>query len=465
MPRLRLALPVFAACILSTLPRLHAADSAVVTVTVDAGRVVRTLPRAAYSINAFHAFDPAVATNPAYQEAIAYLNPGMIRYHSTALIADSAQNPRGWLNHETRAWDVEKIRRATAAWPAATPRLFTLPRPPRWMTDPETRLVAADQIDAYASLCADLVRILNGELKLGILYWETLNEPELTYVRPLRRKNQSDQFRTAIELHNRAAAAMKRADPAIQVGGPAVSSAAWTEIVDRFSRGARDHLDFFSCHNYGSGNIADSDEKIYNAARSFAPRLRRVREILVANIPARRVPIYFDEFNIKWTWNPVEPRMATHKGAVFDALGLVASVNEDIDGTFAWNDVDNVYGKYSRSCEPRPSAHLYHYLNTHFIGDSLTTASSDEGAIVPFAVRQPVSGLRSLMLINRANEERRASVESEKWIPEAGLVEISAAGLRSLPSAASTLLTLPPHSVTLIIENAINHNTINHQSG
>ncbi|RRJ94798.1 hypothetical protein Ga0100231_011080 [Opitutaceae bacterium TAV4] len=468
MKHLRFTIYIFAACILSVIPRLAASTPTVttVTVTIDATKTLRVIPRAAYSLNAFHAFDPAVATNPDYQAAIAYLNPGMIRYHSTALVADSTKNPRGWLNHETRAWDVEKIRRATAAWPASTPKLFTIPRPPVWMmTDPATRLVAGDQLDAYASLCADLVRILNRDLKLGITHWETLNEPELTYVRPLRKKDQPDQFRTVIDLHNRAAAAMKLADPTIQVGGPAVSSAAWTEIVNRFSRGARDHLDFFSCHNYGSGNIADTDDKIYNAAQAFGPKLRRVREILTANIPTRRVPIYFDEFNIKWTWKPVEPRMTTHKGAVFDALALISAVSEDIDGTFAWNDVDNVYGKYSRKYEPRPSAHLYHHLNARFIGDSLSVTSSDEKAVVPFAVRQPSTGLRALMLVNRTDEPRDVSIASDKWIPMADRVEISATGTRSPPPPPPPLpesLTLPPHSVTLLLETSTTTTQLTH---
>ncbi len=448
-------------CATAALTRPAAAENETVTVTVDATKTLRTIPRAAYSINAFHAFDPAIATNPKYQEAMAYLNPGMIRYHSTALVGDSTKNPRGWLNHTTHTWDVEKIRRATAAWPSATAKLFTIPRPPAWMTDPETRLIAEDQIDAYAQLCAKLVRILNVDLKLGITHWEPLNEPELTYVRPLREKKQPDQFRKVVNMYNRAAAAMKQADPTIQIGGPALSSAAWVELVNRFARGTRDRLDFFSCHIYGSGKTDDSDEKIYNSAQAFGPKLRRVREILTKDIPARRVPIFFDEFNIKWTWKPVEPRMTTHKGAVFDALALISSVNEDIDGTFAWNDVDNVYGKYSRSYAPRPSAHLYHYLNANFIGDSLAVTSSDAKAIVPFAVRQPASGLRALMLVNRTDDEHQAIVEFGNWIPPssvpaAQLVEISAAGHRVAPLASGSL-HLPPHSVTLLLETTNTH--------
>lgn len=445
---------VFVVSLASLSLRLLAGDPAAVTVTVDDAQVLRSIPRAAYSINAFHAFDPDVSGNPAYQAAIAYLNPGMIRYHSTALITDSVKNRRGWLNHETRSWDVEKIRRATAAWPADTPKMLTIPRPPVWMRDPETRLIASDQLDAYASLCADLVRILNIDLKLGIVYWETLNEPELTYVRPLREKKQADQFNTVIELHKRAMVAMKQMDPTIQVGGPAVSSAAWTEIVNRFSKGARDHLDFFSCHNYGSGNISDPDEKIYSAAQSFSPKLRRVRDILQNNIPGRRVPIYFDEFNIKWTWQPVESRMATHKGAVFDALALIAAVSEDIDGTFAWNDVDNVYGKYSRAYEPRPSAHLYHHLNARFIGDLLSTASSDPSAVIPFAVRQPGTRLHSLLIVNRSEEERQISVDSIKWIQSAECFVIAESGYQKLPSIAANL-TLSPHSISLLFETVI----------
>lgn len=433
-----------------------------VSVSVDWDRSSRAASREAYSLNAFQSFNPETAANPAYRENIAYINPGMLRYHASSIVSDSRTNPKGWLNHETRAWDVERIRQAVADWPRHAEAQITIHSWPSWMYDGEERLLAKQHYDDYAALCADLVRIVNVELGLGVKRWEPMNERELAYVRALERNGKKPRYDELIEIYNRCAVAMKKADPSIKVGGPAISSAGWRHLIRPFLRGARDNIDFFSCHLYVTDDPTRGDESIFDSAMNFGSVIGRVVRLVEEEIPDRKVDVVLNEFNIAWNWRAKDQRMINHKGAVFDALVISSVLSGGGASTFAWNDVDNIYGKMSRAYELRPSAHLYHHLNGHFIGAIVESDTSDEKAVVPFAVVQRQTGRRSLMLVNRSDAPRevRFQTAGRDWPDDARLLraEISESGHTTSEitraSVGAEPLTLPPFSVTFLIQTS-----------
>jgi xylan 1,4-beta-xylosidase len=466
--RIKARLTALTAFAVSIFASTAAAEAPPVVVSIDWAHILRAIPREAYSLNAFQAFNPDSAANPAWRENIAHINPGSIRYHTSGIISDSRTSEKGWLNHETRAWDIEKIRRATAHWPRTAAAQITIHSWPAWMTSTPEKLLDEEQYDAYAALCADLVRIINTGLGLGVRRWEPMNERELAYVRALTRNDKPPQYDKVIEIWNRCARAMKQADPAIQVGGPAISSAARVDLIRQFIRGTRDNLDFFSCHEYSTNDPSLPDETIFDSASNFGPKITRIQKILKQEIPGRPIDIVLNEFNINWTWHSKDPRMIDHKGAVFDALAMTSVLNHGGTATYAWNDVDNIYGKMSRAWKLRPSAHVYHHLNASFIGDSVSVTTADGKKVVPFAVIRKDGG-RALMLVNRSAASLDVRIGSVKRIQRDDSVapsramfrraEISADGYKTTPLSTDSAglpdagqLVLSPVSVTFIIE-------------
>ena len=424
-----------------------------VNLSIDWDHPLFKTAREAYSLNAFRNFGNEVPANPEYQKNISYINPGMLRYHNSGMVGDS-QKAAGWIKSETHAWDVDKIKAVTANWPKGPAVQITIPRWPDWMSSSPEKLLDEQNYEAYATLCADLVRIINLELKLGVKKWEPMNERELVYIRALEKAGKKEQYSKLITIFNLCAKKMKAVDPTIQVGGPAVASAGWTEVVTRFAEGTRGNLDFFSCHLYAGNDAAASDEHIFNTAVSFGPTLAAVSKILKKKT-GREIEISLNEFNINYTFKTADKRMTNHKGAVFDALVMISVLSNGCTSTCAWNDADHVYGKMSNKFVLRPSAHLYHLLNTYFVGDVVTTVSSDKTRIVPFAVFDEKSGRKSILLVNRSGAPQSVNLTITGVLAPTGLSrhEISEAGYTELPFESKALnapLTLPACSVTVI---------------
>lgn len=416
----------------------------------------------AYSVNAFRGFEPETMENPAYQANIAYMKPGQLRYHNhSGLVRDSKTTPFGWMDVEARKWDVNKIRRATAAWPKEPEAMFSISRWPEWMEDKYGRL-KPEYVDDYVALCAELVKILNVDLGLKIKYWEPFNERETSYIHKPRKAGEPGDLKPLIDIYNRCAVAMKAVDPTIKVGGPAVSSITWTDIIKEFAEGTVDNLDFFSCHVYATNDSSLPDERIFNIAASWGQRAKALRDLLDRISPKRTIPISVNEFNVSWTWESRDPRMTNHKGAVFDAIAMTTLLTNGADSTVAWNDVDGIYGKMSRDFELRPSAHLYHVLNRNFIGNVVATQSSDPQRVVVFAVVQGNGAAPALMLVNRSGTEQevRASVFGQGWQKGDALTrhEIAESGYSqndfNWEGGTALTLPLPPYSVTLLTERA-----------
>lgn len=190
--------------------------------------------------------------------------------------------------------------------------------------------------------------------------------------------------------------------------------------------------------------------------------MAKVIEAVKKEIPDRHVDVVVNEYNIAWTWKARDPRMINHKGAVFDALVMASVISHGGAATFAWNDVDGIYGKMSRSYQLRPSAHVYHHLNAGFIGDIVGTVSSNTKAVVPYAVVQKDRAARSLMLVNRSAEpqEVRLRTTGAGWPADTLLRRacVSEEGHTVGELNASILTTeafkLPPESVTFLLESA-----------
>ncbi len=437
-------------------PSPPTAASGPVTVRVDWAATKGTATRSSFGLNGFTAFDPKNAASPEYRQNMAYMNPGLVRYHSAEMVKDSSR-PNGWLDHKAKKWDAAKIRRALDAWmPEAGGALLTIPWWPEWMDKDKDRLLDADEYDRFAALCADLVRIVNVDLKKNVRYWEATNERDGPYWVDRAKKKEPDRLDELVTIYNRCAAAMKRVDPTIKVGGPAAARSDLTPYLRRFVKGARQNLDFFSYHIYASGSAQEPDQSVYDKTERIGAYTKAIVAMLQEESPDRPIPAHLNEYNISWDWRLRDKRMTSHKGAVFDALALVAAVSNGAAATNAWNERDGVYGKMGTDYALRPGAHVFHLFNRYLVGDVAPSSSSDDGRIVVWAVKNASKGQKAFVVINRSNAALPVTCDFAGWRPEAGLArhEVSARGYTTSALSGKTLaaggLTVPEHSVTVV---------------
>ena len=152
-----------------------------IPITVDWNKTVAAAGPFAYGLNAFRGFDPSITANPAYQKNLAYVAPGFLRLHNAGMVGDSATSPDAWVDYAHKDWDAAKIGKALAGFPSNATLLINIPNWPAWMDADHDGFLDADQTDAYAHLCADLVRIVNRDLKKHVVFWEVTNERDENY--------------------------------------------------------------------------------------------------------------------------------------------------------------------------------------------------------------------------------------------------------------------------------------------
>ncbi len=350
--------------------------------------------RGAFGLNLFQGFDPGQSGTPgnaAYKEAMAFMNPGMVRYHSWEMLGPST-NRNGWLTADN-GWDAAKIKNALDGAPAYPLVLMNIPGWPSAWGDAEGRLLPERYAD-YAQWCATLLRIINVDQARGIKYWEITNERDDVY------KENSDELG---RIFTQAAAAMKAVDPTIKTGGAAFARPDLTAQVNAFFSTAAPALDFVSYHSYANGTPNSPTQQVYDRAVAGGLISADVRREF-AKHSSREIEFFHNEFNI--SWNPPDPHQSTYVSMLFDAILTITAVKSGATGTMAWNECDGWYGKMDNSYNKRPAAYLYHNFNAHLPGGTVcNTTVSNDASLVVLATQQ--GSLRKFVVVNRADADQR----------------------------------------------------------
>ena len=348
----------------------------------------------AFGLNLFQGFDPGQSGTPgnaAYKAAMAFMNPGIVRYHSWEMLGPST-NRNGWLTADNR-WDAAKIKNALDGAPAYPQVLMNIPGWPAAWQDAENRLLPSRYAE-YADWCADLLRIINVDQGRGIKYWEITNERDDVY------KENSDELG---RIFTQVAAAMKAVDPTIKTGGAAFARPDLFAQVNAFFSTAAPALDFVSYHSYANGTPNAPTQQVYDRAVAgglISADMRRE----FAKHSGREVEFFHNEFNI--SWNPPDPHQSTYVSMLFDAILTLTAVKSGATGTMAWNECDGWYGKMDNSYNKRPAAYLYHNFNAHLPGGTVCNATVSNGAaLVVLATQQ--GSLRKLVVVNRSDADQR----------------------------------------------------------
>ena len=241
-----------------------------IAVTVDWNKTVAVAGPFAYGLNAFRGFDPPSRRTPPTRRTSRTWLPACSACTMAGMVGDSATSPDalGGLRPST-AGTPRRSGKALAGFPPGTTPLINIPNWPAWMDADHDGFLDADQTDAYARLCADLVRIVNRDLKKRVVYWEVTNERDENYFvnfheaggwGPLKDAAKPDRVEELARIYVQCADAMKAVDPTIKVGGPAMERPDLAMFVERFARVAGPRLDFYSYHAYASGSKDDPDD-------------------------------------------------------------------------------------------------------------------------------------------------------------------------------------------------------------
>ena len=447
-----------------------ASSSAAIAVNVNWNALKGKVTGLQFGLNAYQGCRSQNFNNSAYSSNIAYMNPGFIRFHNFGSLSDSS-NDDGLINTANRTWDANKIKKALTSsvqtFGTNQPqRMINIPTWPAWMDADQDGFLDSDQFDNYAALCAALVKIVNKDNNFSVNYWEVTNEKDDQYFTQFYTNNgygglidptKPDRLNELITIYNKAAVAMKQVDPTIKIGGPAIARADLQQFYVPFIQGTVSNLDFFTYHCYATGSASTYDSDVYNFTNGMASYTKSIVQALKKASPNRTIPAILDEYNISWTWTTYDPRMSNNKGTVFDALGIVKAIANGASAILAWNEKDDIYGKTSGQDVLRPSAYLFYLLNNFLIGDRATATTSDDTAVVPFAVNSSAAGYKSYLIINRSSKSQQVKTNFNGWTPAQATLDeyqISSSGYMhntiNWNSVSTGNCVVPGNSVTLL---------------
>lgn len=423
-------------------------DAASLTCEIHWDQIQGDILPTLFSMNLFSFPIVDRVSNPTYREKVRYLKPVILRLHNAGTTRD--RGGARLIDTEKRDWDYDKIKTIlTALQDVPGERMFNIVHFPPWMDTDDDQLLDKDKVEIFVKFCADLVRFTNKKLSgTTIKYWEVTNERD-------RRYGDAGRIHELADIYNRACLAMKAVDPKIKVGGPAFERPDIKANARGFIDASYQNLDFISAHGYACGSTKTPDHAVYDKVARLVGHMTELRDYCRTKTD-RHIPIYWDEFNISWTWRSWDGRMKNNKGACFDALCYIEAIQAGLDGLFPWNECDGIYGKMGNKFELRPPAHCIHLLASHVKGQWVETVDTPEVRLL--ATRSGEQ--RTIVLVNRSNEAHTMALNftgdptliagSTSFIHHS----INGSGLSKSAVTWADLnngLTLPRHSVHVLV--------------
>ena len=403
-----------------------------VEASVDWSRPAGTLSPLQWGINDDQVIT-ARSADAGYQSALKALDAPLVRVHNAGMMD-------AWTRADTRDWDVAKIKAAFAGSTGYgdAPLMMNLTWAPGWMGG--KKVLNTAQEDELAALWARLVVIMRDEVKRPVAYWEITNEWESTY-------EKAGKLDDLWRLYNKCAAAMRREDPKTKLGGMAFT---WAKPVwiEGFLRNC-DDVQFVSWHNYGTGDLYESNADIYKKVESNVGGNARGAMALVKQYDkGRNLQTFLTETNVKYTWDPYERRHQNAVGSVFHALVVKEMAQSGVTGTLLWQQRGQAYGSLvGGDNKTFPSYTLYGWGPKYLSGTMASATTSDAAQLEVLAVTNQ-AGRKAVLLINKAPRTLQVGAAS-KLLPNAKSAErIDAEAVGAKVAVGE--LSLPGYSLTLL---------------
>ncbi len=413
-----------------------------IKITVDWDNVVRKIPSTTYGINTAANLIPAYSNDQTYMNNLKFITQkkSFIRLHGWGMLGDS---PEAW--QDNGIWDSDNIDQALR--PLVNEGytvMINIPSGPQGEDDYKDPA-------AFATFCADLVKIVNIDHGLGIKYWEIPNERESAFITPgLSVSEMATLIRTATT-------AMKAVDPTIKVGGPATS---WVNIdyLSQLVDTLYPDIDFISAHSY-SGDGTNSLQNAYDIAQFATADLAELRARVNLITGDNYLPIFLSEYNISYQG---EPRIQTYEGTLYDAIILTESITAGADATMYWNmapysDMSLLDGDIRDE-----SVQLFKIFNQSFQGDLVDSQSQDLAKVTVYATQTTTGDQadtsHAFSLINRTATPQAINLNFNGLLPSTMTWHLSNASndFTSRDISWTDLnqgnFILSPYSVNLFIE-------------
>jgi xylan 1,4-beta-xylosidase len=324
------------------------------------------------------------------------LRPGIIRRHNSGFL-------NRWVDNDNKTWNIEVIKTdlANAKDTYKHSRvMLCLDTSPNFIG---TLPLTERQEDSVAAFFARLPLIVDS-LGYHADMYEFFNEKETPYGAHGGNSGVSSNANNNLPAYwrvlNKIAVAMKAADPAIQVGGPATSYP-YGNVYRGFIDNCGANMDFISFHLYARGSIpatgADADlfaRTDRNAAVDAGKLVAYAKEKGMGHLE-----ISLNEFNVQWDWRQYEPRHHNHVGAAWMACFIKNVALQGVTGMNIWNTEDRVYGLNYTSAP----ANLY-LMSRDYLRGSIVESSASEDKIEMLPVISP-QGEKNILFVNRTGEK------------------------------------------------------------
>jgi hypothetical protein len=369
--------------------------------------------------------------NSAYAQNLSSIGVRFFRLHCGSLTDD-------WSSPSTHQWNIKAI---TAEYNAPYLRGATIiqniPAPPSWLRNSDGTV---SDVAGYAAYCAQLVNIINNQLKKRVVYWEPMNEWEDRY---------KGHWTQACEIYNQCAQAMKRQDPGIKVG-PALEWPNQGGIIQPLLRQCSGNVDFIAYHSYYSSGPTDSNDTLMSKASAMDHDVTNTRDSINHYGQGRAIPIMLDEYNLDGNWNDSETRQYTNIGAVYFATTIKHDAYAGAYACAIWSAKEGTYGITDMSDHLRIPAYLFQWANHNLIGSLVKTASSSP-MVEAMAVRQ--NGTPAIMVINKASGPAAINLTANMASRTVKYYTLTASGMsagRTMATSGLSSFVMPPCSLLFI---------------
>ncbi|HPG38821.1 MAG TPA: hypothetical protein PLP19_13905 [bacterium] len=357
--------------------------------------------------------DPEVAGDYSYRDQLDVIAPPFIRLFAAETRLDSRQYEQGWVITAAKKWDAKKIQAVLSAYPDRYKKqlLITIAGWPSWMDRDNDSILDADQTDAYSDWCARLVKIVNIEQGWDIPYWTPFHEAE-------------DKIENGAAglagLYRKCAAAMKRVDLSIKVGGGEFNHAWDNDFLDTFIINTRGQLDFFTYHHTIIADKNKPESVIQDGAAALAGLGSSIRDKLNRH-GLDAIPLWITGYNMVFPGD--RDPLRGSKEAVFHALVLkYLAERGKVDGCNLWTDCDNQTGLMSNDYKPRPVSRLLALKNRYLTGSPVKTTSQKPAAVNLFAVEN--KDYKSVLLINHSADLQIVDLMFDGWLPDGSSYDV-----------------------------------------
>jgi hypothetical protein len=252
----------------------------------------------------------------------------------------------------------------------AQPLAFALGGPGKWFD-----IKNAEHRRLWTSVLVEAVR-RSQQAGVRVRWWDLWIEPDARFG-----QSPSASYIALWQFFKEAAGAMKKADPTVKVGGPAL---AWPHrsIIKDYLRHCGMAVDFVSYHQYSTGNYkAASREILDHMAPRFFKEAAGVRELIRGSAANHHLPIFLTEYNINYNWDPGEVRQQTEVGAVYVAIATFHAAAGGVERAAIWSAFDNSRFGLVQGKRIAPAGHLLRKLAEWAPGDSVEVRLGDTGTL------------------------------------------------------------------------------------